>query len=291
MKNVCFSIPIHEPNYIYIDNLIELVNKTKIQVFLITSNFDLEFEKKFSKYFIFINISKIYRNNITNWPTQKKFIANKFIFDNYNYEYIVSCDSEIKLERTFNEFELMSICENYFLKKHIYGGGRTEDQFIEINQDCIQFLASEEKLNYVKDIYFWFTHLPIYERKSFLHFYDENNIENKIYKFNHFDYIIYSYWLVLKYNFKIINWNNLEYNQKVTLNYSGEMFHDRKLLKLLIKHGFKPNWLSENYSSHLKFKSVILRYHLDRFKFQKSIFSKFKVFIKKVLCFKETKSS
>ena len=263
-QKVCFSIPIHPPNYYLLPNLENIVRKTGVNIFIILNQEDCSLETQFSC-FNYIYFNNLHDKEVKNWPTEKKFFANKYIFDSTEYKYIVSCDSEIKLDRLFNQCTLYSICENVFTKKEFYGGGDSDDVFQIINTDCMKFLELDDSfIESHRDIYFWFSELPIYEKDTFLRFFDDQNLAVRSYSFNHFDYLLYAYWLCVNENFRIVDWNKLSKNQNLKLSCSGELLSTIDFFQMLEYHGITLHWLSHNYAKHIKNRNVLIKYHVDR---------------------------
>ena len=274
----CFLIPLHPPDYRYLDSLELIVKKCNVQVYIVLSNRDETIEKVYNK-LSYIYFNEIYKGNVTNWPTQKKLYGTKYIFDNTNYKYVISCDAEIKIENTFSPDTLTSICENFFTNKKFYGGDNCDVTFQLINSDCMQFINIDDWfVEKYKSIYFWFTELPIYEKNSYNLFFQSQNLYNRSFVFNNYDYLLYAYWMCINMKFKIINWNNLEINQKLVLNCSGELISNNRFLSLLEKNNIYLHWLSYNYANKIKRKYIILKYHTDRNKVN-SIISNFKFFL------------
>jgi hypothetical protein len=280
----CFLIPLHPPDYIYLHNLELIVKKCNVQVYIVLSNRDEKIEKIYNN-LSYIYFNEIYTGNVTNWPTQKKFYATKYIYDNTDYKYVIACDAEIKIDNFFSPDILTSICENFFINKKFYGGDNSDVSFQLINTDCMRFINIDEWfIEKYKSIYFWFTELPIYERNSYNLFFQSQNLYNRSFVFNNYDYLLYAYWMCINKNFKIINWNNLEINQKLVLNCSGELISSNKFISFLEKHNIYLHWLSYNYANKIKRKYIILKYHTDRNDFNSMIsiikYSLYKIFKK-----------
>jgi hypothetical protein len=260
----CFVIPIHTPDYKYLRKISDLCKRTSSDIFIVLTSCDNKIEKKYPllKYIYF---DRIFSGEVTNWPTQKKFYALNYLFVNFNYNYVIACDSEIKLDNLFNQIMLTGICDKIISNKKFYGGGICDSVFQEINISSMKFVGMDDSLiNKYCGIYFWFSQLPVYEKNTFLDFFHDQNLINRSYSFNHFDYLLYAYWLVFKRGFEVVDWNLLENNQKIKLNCSGELIGNNEFLALLEKHNIYLYWLSCNYGSNLKSKYSIIRYHIDR---------------------------
>ena len=281
-EKVCFVIPIHPPNYRFLPNLKNITKKSGVKIFLVLTEKDSALEQKYTcfEYIYFDNVQK---KDVTNWPTEKKFLGTQWIFNNRGYEYVISCDAEIKLANIFDQKELFSVCEDFFSKKRFYGGGNADQVFQKINIDCMKFLKLNDKfIRSYSDIYFWFSELPIYEKSTFIEFFENQRLDKRSYEFNHYDHLIYAYWLCANKNFHIVDWNQLTVNQSMKLNCSGELINSSKFFDMLKEHKIDLHWLSHNYARHIKRDSIFLKYHVDRPQ-QRYIVSNIKKFILKIL--------
>ena len=69
------------------------------------------------------------------------------------------------------------------------------------------------KLNRYKNVYFWLSEIPIYEKKTTIDFLNFINFNQRIleiifyYDYNLFDTLSYNYFCVLEYNYQIIEIN------------------------------------------------------------------------------------
>lgn len=148
-------------------------------------------------------------------PSFKKlFFVSKLIQD---YEYIISLDDDFLI---IKEDLLIEACKSFSENKNFIGGLVEFETSKTINQTSLSVLShhkhytnlkNDEKLN----IYYWLSEIPIYERKSTLHFLDFIDIEGKFYEFfcnvdfHFFDTVAYNYFCALEYNYTIqkIDWN------------------------------------------------------------------------------------
>ncbi len=264
LSKVCILIPIHRPHYGYLNNIEKVSKITNTVIFIILSDYDVEVIRKYPK-LNFINFNDIYAGSITNYITQKKLIGANYVFNKYDFDYIVCLDAEIKLNKKFNNNVLLKVCEDFYIERKFYGGGNIQDHFLQINLKCMDFIGYDNDLkrNYM-DIYFWFSEIPIYKKDYFIKFYSEMEIEKRAYEFSHFDFLLYSYWLVKNKNFCIVNWNKLSSDGKYQLNFSGEMIDRDDFLTFLELNGIYLHWLSENRAKKINRPYILFRYHLDR---------------------------
>ena len=135
--------------------------------------------------------------------------------------------------------------------------------------ECEKFINGFEKnINFSNKIYFWFSQIPIYDMKivseflKFIEFKDTNNIINKI-TYSTFDYIIYIYYCVIKYNYKIINLENYDIYTKNIKNWSLEMNMDIEILNKLKKNNIEINWQFYNLKNIIN-DNICMIYHTDR---------------------------
>ena len=245
-ENSCFLIPLHPPDYKYLDNLEQIVTYCNVPVYIVLTSCDIETELKYPK-LNYLYFDQIFSGEISNWPTQKKLYGTKYLYENTSYKYIIVCDAEIKLENVFNQSVINKICYEFYKNKKFYGGGNSDDAFQQINQKCMHFANADNFfIQKYKSIYFWFSEFPIYERNYFNQFFTELDLYNRSYQFDHYDFLLYAYWLVIHYDFDIIDWNNLEFNQKYKLNCSGELISSNKFISFLESKKIHIHWLSSN---------------------------------------------
>lgn len=264
---VAIIIPIHRPDYSYLPNINEICLNTSIDLFVITSEDPADIKSQYPK-IRFLSYSNITHNqNIvrTNIITQKKIRGVNFLFNNYNYDFIACIDCETILETNFNGQVLYDVSKEIYKNKNFYGGNTEIQIFLDINNACIKLIDSDN--DYLKkkcDVYFWFSEIPIYEKTFFKQFYSHYlKIESKL-EHEHFDFLLYSYWLVAYKNFQIINWNTDLNNKKLSLKYSGEMIRSNKFVKYLERNNIYLHWVSNVHGSHIKRNYYLFRYHINR---------------------------
>lgn len=258
-KNVCFLIPIHPKHFSLV---YEFIKKCKIfDIFLIFSS-----EKDYDQFEMKNGIKKIVipENVITNSiVTYKKFWALDKVLKNSYYDYIIACDSETDvIEKNFTIDNVIKKIESFFYHKRIYGGKVDDDSVIEICKcSANRFEKNIDTIMKETDnfsVYTWWSDIPVYRKNDLIHFFqvvDYTNLE-----WNHFDHMIYQYYLILYHNFTII---------KIDHNWSleGQNFSLEKLEKLK-KEGVDFNWIIPSaYKANKNFyenNGTFLLYHLDR---------------------------
>jgi len=203
----CIVFPVHPPKFSYGKKLIESYNKhyKNDEIFVVFSS-----KKEELDFNHFCGVSCSYKSIIisptTKWPpSEKKILGVKYIFDHYDYEYIGVIDSESLFIKDIDFHEAFS---NKYASKIFFCTSATSDiardvimspvRFFDINdiQPLVSFLIRSFP-------YHWFNDIPIYQREDFYDFFEKLDMKNKIKYFNwyDFDYIIYSYFLILYKNF------------------------------------------------------------------------------------------
>ena len=118
MQSCCIYIPIHPKHFDYIYNIIDNYTIPFDCIFCFTTEEDLDnFEYKHKlnnkfKYIIFSNLypsTKFRELTLKNsWINAKKLLGLKYIYQTFEYEYIIICDAEIKfLNNVFFQQELL----------------------------------------------------------------------------------------------------------------------------------------------------------------------------------------
>jgi hypothetical protein len=266
IKKVAFLIPSHPPHYHYIYNLVNNLTKydIKVDIYLVFSNME-DYNKFTMKNEIKPIICDSYKTNSI--ITYKKFFGLKHLA-NSKYDHIICCDSEIDIiSKNFNNSNINNKLRDIFNNKYIYAGYSNDPVLIEINKKSANMF--QEKYDYLKDItnnfslYFWYSDLPVYRKEDILPFLNMINYENLIWE--HFDYILYQYYLILYHRFQIVNTTPI-----TKLNFSFERLNTNDiniLQKLLdIKYGF--GWVNKQMydlnKDFLESHKTFLIYNLDR---------------------------
>ena len=211
--NTAIIIPTHAPKFYYTDNLLKSIYKHKIKtyVFLIFSNyfdffiFSLFYPgNKFRK--IIMPSSELKIKGIVN---QKKFYGLNVIFTSYpDIKYVASIDCESVLNKSFNVYEKFEqIFKSGYVKANkSLKGGETIKNLAELLSPSINYKNLEKKTEDFS-LYWWFNELCIYERITFLDFYNWylklKNYKYLISNYWCFDYLLYTIFLIDKDLFKI----------------------------------------------------------------------------------------
>ena len=263
IDNVAFLIPIHPPNYQYIYNLINTCrnNAIEVDIFLVFSdntdydNFNMKNEIKP------IVCDPFKTNSII---TFKKFFGLKQLA-NSKYDYIICCDGEIDfICHNFTNENINEKIQQIFNNKKIYAGELSAQRITETSANLFP-----EKHDVLKNItknftlYFWWSDLPVYRTADITQFLNMINYDNIVWE--HFDYIIYQYYLILYHGFEIINITPI-----TNICWSLEEFriNDIDILNKLVAINYGFSWISKNtYKLNKDFidsQKGFLLYHLDR---------------------------
>jgi len=264
--NVAFLIPIHPPHYHFMYNLLNKCrnNDIEVDIFLVFSN-----TTDYDNFNMKNEIKPIICDSLKTKSivTYKKFFGLKQLA-NSKYDYIICCDSEIDIvSDNFTNDVINSKIQNIFNNKKIYAGDTTGNWVTRITETSANIFPDQIDMlkNITKDftLFFWWSDLPVYRRADIIPFFNMINYEDIIWE--HFDYIIYQYYLIICHGFEIINTTPI-----TNVNYSLEMLYinDIDILNKLvdIKYGF--SWNSERMyrlnKSFIDSQKGFLIYHLDR---------------------------
>jgi hypothetical protein len=265
--NIAFLIPIHPPYYHYIYNLLNKCksNYIEIDIFLVFSNKNDYDEFNMKNEIQPIICDSLNPNSIV---TYKKFFGLKQLA-NSKYDYIICCDSEIDIIcDNFTNEVINNKIQNIFTNKKIYAGD-TSGIFWVMSVTETSANIFPNNIDVLKNItknftmYFWWSDLPVYRTADITPFFNMINYDNIVW--DHFDYIIYQYYLILYDGFEIINTTPIT-NEKWSLEVlsTTEIGILNKLVD--IKYGF--SWNSKKmYELNKKFidsQKGFLIYHLDR---------------------------
>jgi hypothetical protein len=266
IDNIAFLIPVHPPHYHYIYNLINRCknNDIEVDIFLVFSN-----EADYDNFNLKNEIKSIIMQpfKTKSIVTYKKFFGLKQLA-NSKYDYIICSDSEIDIVcDNFTNENVNDKINHIFNSKKIYAGDTHGIWVTRITQTSANLFP--EKYDFLKNItrnftlYFWWSDLPVYRTADITPFLSMINYDNIIWE--HFDYIIYQYYLILYHGFEIINTTPIT-NVKWSLE--GLNTNDINMLNKLvdINYGFsyvtkKMYGLNKDYIDSLK---GFLIYHLDR---------------------------
>jgi hypothetical protein len=269
MNKSCIIAPVHVPKFTpYGIDFISSYNRyfDDEDIFLIFSS------KEESNQFKLISKNLKYNSIICDESigespiTQKKIFGLKYIFNNTDFDKVGAVDVDaifIKWLDYDHSFE------KYIKNKKIYtthsighGNPHVESPIKFFNQEDI---AKIRETTHDFKAFFWFNEIPIYYKQHFLDFikyinYEE--IKNKL-KHGDFDFIIYSYYLLinnlvdldfLKINNQIINvpYGLLEYQNNLNTND----------FENLVKY-INPMWIKTQIDAKYM-DNIFMQFHCDR---------------------------
>lgn len=261
-------IPIHEKHFHYLYDLIPKIENI-IPLYLIFSDEEqLNNFKMKDKVIPFI-----FSEKSSSIVTDKKFYGLKKLI-NSNHKYIIVCDAEIDIiPENFTMNNIIKKCSDIFNNKIIYGG-EVDIKKIIIN-DIIDTSSSvfknkndiEKLRNIIRQnerlIYTWWSDLPVYQIDHLTDFFNKINTNN--YNWNHFDNMIYNFYLLLYKDFKLINItkelgisNSLESYVPQNIDYINKL-KDIKYSFSYISHTF-----FNKYKELMIKEKTLFIYHLDR---------------------------
>lgn len=267
IDNIAILIPIHPPNYHYMYNLI---NKLKehdihIDICLVFSN-NTEYDRFTMKNEIKPIVCEPFETKSI--ITYKKFFGLKHLADS-KYEYIVCCDSEIDIIPTnFTSENMNNKIKQIFDTKTIYAGDTNGNCLTKrITKNCASLFP--EKMKYLEDVtknftlYFWWSDLPVYRRADIHPFL--NMITYDAIIWDHFDYIIYQFYLILYHGFEIINTTPIT---KLQWSIETLLTNDINILNKLLDINYGFSWSRRSFynlnKEFIESQKGFLIYHLDR---------------------------
>lgn len=265
--NIAFIIPIHPKHYHYIYDLINIIEKTKlnIPIYLVFSSYeDYQLLKKKDNLIFPIILPIIDTKNIV---TYKKYFALEKLKNNTKYDYFIVCDAEITIIPTnFTEKNILNKIKQIYDNKIIYAGEVSDNLAINITKNSCEIIDKNNKLKQLTNdytLYYWWSDLPVYKREHLNDFFSKF-----IYKditFFHFDHLIYLNYLLLYHDFTILNITPL-----INHKWSLEMYltTDNTNLELLKKNNYGFSYLTNKFYYQHRFflenEGSFLIYHLDR---------------------------
>lgn len=211
-NNIAFIIPIYPPHFDYGNALLK-------------SFYDKSLETQADLWFVFTNEEEsnkygAYENKII-LPEELRIFDNKGIINikkfyglktlQNKYDYYIVLDSEIEFIKNIN---LYRICEQIYNEKKLYGNSVWNFEHLgmeRIRSKCRSYFKSctnfKNIVNEEKDLYLWFSNLPVYKNEYLSDFFDTINYNKNIYNLTSldFDHYIYMYYLIIRKNFKIID--------------------------------------------------------------------------------------
>ena len=260
--NTAFIIPTYPRHYFDLYKFIEPIYDI-IDIYIVFTNIE--------EYYMFREKDKI-KAIIIDQPiitkcivTFKKFYGLKHLI-NSSYDYFIVCDSESKIVlENFTSFNVNNKINEIFNNKIVYGEKMNDEFLINIMKISSNVFSIEQQEILKKEtdnytIYTWWSDLPVYKKEHLNDFFNKFNYENIVTE--HFDYIIYQYYLILNYNFRLINTDTTI----ITLYPSFTTIEDEinQLNRLKFGFSFINGPLYERHVNYFKEKGTFLVGNLDR---------------------------
>lgn len=212
VNKIAFIIPTYPPHFNYAKNFLETFRKNSLNLqadlFFIFS--DESEAQEFGEYeykIILPDELRIFENGgIINI---KKFFALKSLQNQYDYYIVLDSESEI-----IKNVDLYSICNSIYETKKLYGNTVWNFEHIgmcKIREQCKSHFKSNENFSTLaekeKDLYLWFSNLPVYKNEFLQDFFVSIDFNNSISTLTglDFDHYIYMYYLILYKNFKVVD--------------------------------------------------------------------------------------
>jgi hypothetical protein len=218
IDNVAFLIPMHPKHY---DMNYSLLNKLKnimvtIDIYGIFSN-----KQDYELFKMKEMIKEIIPDNI---PTDtnaiviyKKLYGLKCMI-NTPYEYVILCDSEIDIvPENFTKENIITKIQDIFNNKVIYGIKVIREIARRTIRVCASVFAGDDykKIESATDNFtlfsFWYN-LPVYKREHLKDFLDKIKFDTLTITWDHFESLLYEYYLITNHNFKMIDITNMANN-------------------------------------------------------------------------------
>lgn len=275
ITDTAMVIPICGKHYHYMYQLIEKLkkNEIKIDMYLIFSNENDYREFKYKDEIKEIIIKDM--KNTMSVVTFKKLYGLRELI-NKEYDYFIVCDAEIDIiPENFTQTNITDKIKLVFSNKKIFGGRADNHAITEINEVSANLYTVGEDHNKLREetknfnIYFWWSDIPVYKRDHLIDFLAKINFDKNFNKLihNHFDYIIYQYYLILTKGFIIVDYTEIIHHkwsiEKLFVKNDREWILD-KLNDM--QYGF--SWITkslfnDNKDYFIK-KNTFIIYHLDR---------------------------
>jgi hypothetical protein len=267
IENITLLIPLHPPKYHFIYSLLNRFDNNNIEI-----DIHLVFSNR-ADYDMFSMKDKIHPifsepNQTKSIITYKKFFGLKYLADS-KYDYIICCDGEIDIiPSNFTNEIINSKIKQIFDNKKIYAGNANGSLAPSIMNTSANLFP--EKYEYLKDItqnfklYFWWSDLPVYRRVDLHPFFNMINYDNIVWE--HFDHIIYQYYLILCDNFEIIDTTPITHK---TWSLEGLDTDNMDILNSLLSIHYGFSWNTNKFyninKTFIESQQGFLIYHLDRF--------------------------
>lgn len=276
ITDTAIVIPICGKHYHYMYALIEKLKKNdiKIDMYLIFSN-----EHDYNEFKYKDDINKIIVNDISSLNCTKNIVTFKKLYAlnqliNKEYDYFIVCDAEIDIiPENFISNNITDKIRSMFDNKKIYGGISGRDYIYRINKFSSNLFSQDEQ-NIIKDktnnfrVFFWWSDIPVYKRahlEDYLQKINFNNINWSNIIWDHFDYIIYQYYLILTKGFEIIDYTHI-INHGLSIE---QLFiESTEVMEKINNMQFGFSWMTKTLfnrnKEYLLKKKTFMIYHLDR---------------------------
>ena len=252
MNNCCTLVPVHPPKFNYAYSLLDshidncndslyFIFTTEFEKLLFLKNIESNKVDKFSSIVLDQSLTQ-YKNIIT----VKKFYGIDIL--SKQYQYIAIFDSETLFVKPMNNYLVYEQID----QSRIFKGNKRE--VTDHLKNLAVYMGYDQNEKLIKETenfkqYWWFNEICVYESEKFKEFYDwykqHPNYELMQNKFECFDYLLYSIWLICnkEYSVKKYMSNIVCKGAMIETNYSDdatsyafESFQDRNINHQSIPH-------------------------------------------------------
>ena len=202
-KKIAVACPVHPPKFNFLRNCIYTFYKHGLNLsadfWIVFSTFDdaVKFED-FERFLIIpegINLSTKGVINI------KKLYALSEL-TKMGYDYVITIDADFAFNRNVNFVE---ICNRFFAEKIIISCVTNREFYVNINAQCLsRFAYNPNSKNIPVNLYSWLNQPCIYKTDNVSKFFSAlGNLNLNQLRWEDFDYILYTYYLVLYEDFRL----------------------------------------------------------------------------------------
>jgi hypothetical protein len=286
MNKVAFVIPIFPRDYHYLDFIDRLPNPCPFDIYLILSyksDYDELMATPYNKIYRVCVLEDHFPREVIDAVihqrgivTFKKYIGLTILKDS-QYDYIATTDCEIEFYNLDSMYEkIADFCaKKTFVGSEIEQNSKHFNTSFLINYKSSLLLPKAEDILKVQEltknytVYFWFSDIPIYERRhlndflAYIGFYDLASFLPKN-EWLIFEYVVYAYYVMLYKDYKLVNIRD----HGLVRNFSLESMPYDFAEKVSAVVGYKPLWLAEAvFKEHAErelCKHAVMSYHKDR---------------------------